>query len=106
MIVQTGIKFSADTLFLNAIFSSFSSLLINQPCKTKLHPSPDLNGLSRLEKTQLSRRKFFTYAGISAGAIVVGTSCQKDFRGGEPAAAFRPGRSENMPKNTVNLGSG
>ena len=72
----------------------------------KTSPSPDLNGLSRLEKTQLSRRKFFTYAGISAGAIVVGTSCQKDFRGGDPAAPFAQDDPRNMPKNTVNLGSG
>jgi hypothetical protein len=62
--------------------------------------------LSALEKARLSRRKFFSYAGISAAAIVVGSSCQKDYRGGRPAAPFAQDDPKNMPKNTVNLGSG
>src|SRR5688572_26692118 len=57
-------------------------------------------------QASVSRRKFFSYAGISAAAIMVGTSCQKDYRGGIPAAPFAQDDPRNKPKNTVNLGSG
>ena len=59
-----------------------------------------------LEKNPVSRRKFFNYAGISAAAIFIGTSCQKDYRGGISAAPYAQDDPQNKPKNTVNLGSG
>jgi len=68
--------------------------------------SENLVASQGIEKVPLSRRKFFSYAGISAAAIVVGTSCQKEFRGGRPNAPFAQDDPRNMPKNTVNLGSG
>lgn len=54
----------------------------------------------------VSRRKFFTYAGLSAAVALGATSCQKEFRGGDPAAPFAQDDPRNMPKNTVNLGKG
>lgn len=57
-------------------------------------------------KSSVSRRAFFNYAGISAAAILVGTSCSKEYRGGDPAAPFAQDDPRNKPKNTVNLGSG
>ncbi len=55
---------------------------------------------------QVSRRKFFNYAGVSAALMVTAASCQKDFRGGIPNAPFAQDDPRNMPKNTVNLGKG
>jgi hypothetical protein len=61
---------------------------------------------SQVESSQVSRRKFFNYAGLSAAAAIGLASCQKDFRGGESAAPFAQTDPRNMPKNTVNLGKG
>ncbi len=61
---------------------------------------------SVLQDAQVSRRKFFNYAGLSAAVMVAGTACQKDYRGGIPAAPFAQNDPNNKPKNTVNLGSG
>ncbi len=60
---------------------------------------------SILEKAQVSRRKFFNYAGLSAAVMVAGTACQKDLRGGIPASSFK-NDPDGKPKNTVNLGKG
>jgi hypothetical protein len=57
-------------------------------------------------ETTVSRRKFFNYAGLSAAVAIGAAACQKDFRGGEPNAPFAKDDPKNMPKNTVNLGSG
>ncbi|MBA2248734.1 MAG: ferritin-like domain-containing protein [Chitinophagaceae bacterium] len=61
------------------------------------------------EKTffsQVSRRRFLNYAGLTAGAMVFASSCKKDLRGGESASDFAHEDPHNKPKNTVNLGSG
>lgn len=58
------------------------------------------------EARQLSRRRFFTYAGLSAVAAATLASCQKDFRGGQPNAPYAQDDPHNLPANTVNLGSG
>ena len=58
------------------------------------------------EQKHLSRRNFLNYAGLSAMAAAALTSCKKDFRGGEPNAPYAQDDPHNMPKNTVNLGSG
>jgi len=55
---------------------------------------------------QVSRRKFLNYAGLSAIAATAIASCTKGFRDGEPNAPFAQSDPQNMPKNTVNLGSG
>lgn len=56
---------------------------------------------------RFSRRKFFNYAGLTAAvAAVAASSCQKDFRGGVANAPYAQDDPHNMPKNTVNLGSG
>lgn len=60
----------------------------------------------KLEQSSVSRRSFFNYAGISAAAILIGSSCTKEYRGGEPAAPFAQDDPRNKPRNTVNLGSG
>jgi hypothetical protein len=61
---------------------------------------------SKITKAQVSRRKFLNFAGLSAGAMVVLSSCEKELRGGQPASSFAQDDPHNMPKNTVNLGSG
>jgi len=61
---------------------------------------------SILENAQVSRRKFFNYAGLSAAVMVAGTACQKDYRGGIPTAPFAQNDPKNKPENTVNLGKG
>ncbi len=61
---------------------------------------------SVLQHAQVSRRKFFNYAGLSAAVMVVGTSCQKDYRGGVSAAPFAQDDPHNKPPNVVQLGSG
>lgn len=55
---------------------------------------------------QVSRRKFFNYAGVSAALMVTASSCQKDLRGGVPAAPFAQDDPRNLPPNVVQLGSG
>jgi len=54
----------------------------------------------------VSRRKFLNYAGASAGAMLVASSCKKELRGGYSSADFAHDDPHNQPKNTVNLGSG
>lgn len=61
---------------------------------------------SRMLNAQVSRRKFFNYAGVSAALMVTASSCKKEFRGGIPNAPFAQDDPRNMPKNTVNLGKG
>lgn len=57
--------------------------------------------------SQLSRRKFFNYAGVSAAAAMFAVSaCKKEYRGGISNAPYAQDDPNNMPKNTVNLGSG
>ncbi len=72
----------------------------------KKSPPQETSFINEVEKSQLSRRKFFNYAGLSAVAAVGLASCQKDLRGGIPAAPFAKEDPKNMPKNTVNLGKG
>jgi hypothetical protein len=72
----------------------------------KIHPHQERNELDGLLDASVSRRKFFSFAGISAAAVIAGTSCQKDYRGGTPAAPFAQDDPRNKPANTVNLGSG
>ena len=55
--------------------------------------------------TQVSRRKFFSYAGVSAVALAA-VSCRKDLRGGVSAAPFVQDDPRNIPPNVVQLGSG
>ncbi|MCG7855852.1 ferritin-like domain-containing protein [Flavihumibacter sediminis] len=54
----------------------------------------------------VSRRKFLNYAALSSVMGVGLVSCTKEFREGEPNAPFAQDDPQNMPKNTVNLGSG
>ena len=54
---------------------------------------------------QVSRRKFFSYAGVSAAALA-GISCKKDLRGGVSTASFAQDDPRNLPPNVVQLGSG
>lgn len=58
------------------------------------------------DATRLSRRKFLNYAGLTAVAATALASCTKGFRDGQPNAPFAQDDPHNMPKNTVNLGSG
>lgn len=67
---------------------------------------PDVLPDASADAKCLSRRKFLSYAGLSAVAATALASCQKDFRGGQPNAPFAHDDPHNMPKNTVNLGSG
>ncbi|WP_121354337.1 ferritin-like domain-containing protein [Flavisolibacter nicotianae] len=67
---------------------------------------PDVYPDGSSDPKQVSRRKFLNYAGLSAVTAVALASCKKDFRGGEPNAPFAQDDPHNMPKNTVNLGSG
>ncbi len=56
--------------------------------------------------SQVSRRRFLNFAGASAAAMFVASSCTKDLRGGLPASDFAHDDPHNMPKNVVQLGSG
>jgi hypothetical protein len=60
----------------------------------------------QLMDANVSRRKFFSFAGLSAATLITAVSCSKDYRGGTPASDFAQMDPRNMPKNTVNLGSG
>ena len=63
--------------------------------------------VSTLEDSRnFSRRKFINYAGLSAATALFLSSCKKEFRGGIPNAPFAQDDPQNMPSNTVNLGSG
>lgn len=53
-----------------------------------------------------SRRGFLNYAALTAIAGATLASCTKDYRGGDPNAPYAQDDPQNMPKNTVNLGSG
>jgi len=67
---------------------------------------PDVYPDTSPEKKHFSRRRFFTYAGLSAVTAATLAACQKDLRGGQPNAPFAMADPHNMPANTVNLGSG
>ncbi len=60
----------------------------------------------------VSRRKFLNYAGLSATAMVVASSCKKDFdqsiASGDDAISrsAQVGSGHDTPKDVVNLGSG
>lgn len=56
--------------------------------------------------SSVSRRKFLNYAGASAGAIMVASSCKKELRGGVSASTFAHDDPHNLPPNVVQLGSG
>ncbi len=58
-------------------------------------------------ETNFSRRKFLTYAGLSASVFAV-ASCQKDMSGGnEMGLGVESNKnSKDKPKNVVNLGKG
>ena len=58
-----------------------------------IQKSPDI---AQLEKVPVSRRKFFTYAGISAATVMAVSSCTKEQR-----EYLNP-----KPKDAVDLGSG
>jgi hypothetical protein len=66
----------------------------------------DLVKITNKEKSPFSRRRFLNYAGASAGAMLVATSCKKELRGGVSAAPFAQNDPKNLPPNVVQLGSG
>lgn len=67
---------------------------------------PDAFLESAPDTQHVSRRRFLNYAGLSAIAAATLASCKKDFRGGDPNAPYAHDDPRDMPKNTVNLGSG
>jgi hypothetical protein len=54
----------------------------------------------------VSRRNFLNYAGLSAGAILVGTSCKKDLMKSSKVSTPSEGGGKDGGKAVVNLGSG
>jgi hypothetical protein len=54
----------------------------------------------------VSRRRFLHFAGASAAAMFVASSCQKELRGGLPASDVAHDNPHNIPANVVQLGSG
>jgi hypothetical protein len=68
--------------------------------------SQELSDSKSVLDAAVSRRKFFSYAGLSAAVAIGAASCQKDYRGGESNAPYAQDDPKNMPENTVNLGKG
>ncbi len=60
----------------------------------------------QLQGSPVSRKKFLSYAALSASAIVLATSCKKDLDEPMTVQALRGGSGLDEPKDTVNLGSG
>lgn len=69
-------------------------------------PLQETEAVNGVLQSQVSRRKFFNYAGLSAAIAIGAASCQKDFRGGISNDPFAMDDPRNMPSNTVNLGKG
>ncbi|MEO5501234.1 MAG: ferritin-like domain-containing protein [Ginsengibacter sp.] len=70
----------------------------------------DLNKVVQLDEPSIapfSRRRFLTYAGLSASTVLIASSCKKEFNN-DPALVSNAevGSGHDKPKEVVNLGSG
>lgn len=65
-----------------------------------------LPSFSNMENAQVSRRKFFTYAGLSATVMIGASACSKELQKEESNEILDVSFRNDNPKQTVNLGSG